>query len=242
MITDIFVFLFKALFPAVVIISLIYFRANRLNVKAQNKLEDAESAAQIQRLDAYIDKCKKYAPVLVRKRGQLVYKDDYGDIITSKWEKELRDFALEKLGCCEEDIEILLQGLDVFVVECAKQVEQSDYDPNCSGIEYEHFCADALRELGWIATVSQASNDQGVDIVAEKEGVKVAIQCKKYSSPVGNKAVQEVYGGKPFYDAHYAVVVTNNSYTPSAQTLANATGVYLMHHDSLSELDRLVYT
>ncbi|WP_339673859.1 restriction endonuclease [Dasania marina] len=106
-----------------------------------------------------------------------------------------------------------------------------------TGIDYEHFCADILRKNGWKVDVSQASNDQGVDIMAYKDDLAVAIQCKKYSKPVGNSAVQEIVAGKQFRGAHVAAVVTNNSYTPSAKKLANTTDVFLLHHNDLAQAD-----
>ena len=68
---------------------------------------------------------------------------------------------------------------------------------------------------------------KNVDITAFKNGQKFAFQCKYYESPVGNKAVQEVYSGMAFYDCQKAVVITNNTFTPQAVELANKLGVEL---------------
>jgi restriction system protein len=62
------------------------------------------------------------------------------------------------------------------------------------------------------------------------------VQCKYYSSPVGNKAVQEVYSAKDVYDAEQAWVVTNHSYTPAAKVAAKKLGVLLIHHDEIPDL------
>jgi hypothetical protein len=69
----------------------------------------------------------------------------------------------------------------------AFQTFSSDMTPN----EFETFCAEELKRIGWNARVTMQSRDQGVDVVAEKNGVRVVIQCKLYARPVGNKAVQE---------------------------------------------------
>jgi restriction system protein len=60
------------------------------------------------------------------------------------------------------------------------------------------------------------------------------VHCKKYSSPVGNKAVQEIAAGKLHQQADHAAVVTNNTYTPSARELAGTNNVKLLH---VSELE-----
>lgn len=77
---------------------------------------------------------------------------------------------------------------------------------------------------------------QGLDIIAEQDGVKVGFQCKLYSKPVGNKAIQEAYAGFFHYGLNFGAVVSNHQYTKSAKELANTTGIKLFHHGQLSSL------
>lgn len=105
--------------------------------------------------------------------------------------------------------------------------------PSAAGLEFEHYCAAVLSAAGWQARVTSASGDQGVDVIAERGGFRLAVQCKWYSSPVGNEAVQQVTAGLPFYGAHAGVVVSNAGYTSAAKQLATATGVLLLHDRDL---------
>ena len=76
--------------------------------------------------------------------------------------------------------------------------------------QFEYQCAEILKRNGFSRVqVTQSSGDQGVDIIAHKHRKKYGIQCKYYSYPVGNKAVQEAYAGANFYDCDKAVVMTN---------------------------------
>lgn len=85
------------------------------------------------------------------------------------------------------------------------------------GYEYENKCAEYLRNNGFSCVeVTKYSGDQGVDITAFKNGIKYAFQCKYYNSPVGIKAIQEVFSGMHFYDCQRAVVITNNEFTQQA--------------------------
>lgn len=95
------------------------------------------------------------------------------------------------------------------------------------GIEFEHWCAAKLEEQGWHTRVSQASGDQGVDIVARQGDFMVAVQCKRYTKPVGNKAVQEVYTGAKNINATGAAVIGTGGYTKSALAVASTTAVEL---------------
>ena len=96
------------------------------------------------------------------------------------------------------------------------------------GHDFEYLSATLLRKIGFThVEVTPGSGDQGVDILAQKEGVKYAIQCKRYSHDLGNKPVQEVHAGKSMYNCHVGAVITNQHFTAGAKELAKATGVLL---------------
>lgn len=103
-----------------------------------------------------------------------------------------------------------------------------DLMSDMDGHSFEYFCADILENNGYTnIQVTPGSGDQGVDVLAEKDGVKYAIQCKNYSTQLGNTPIQEVTAGKTYYHCHVGVVMTNSSFTKSAQELARATGTLL---------------
>lgn len=106
---------------------------------------------------------------------------------------------------------------------------------NQDGHQYEKRCADVLRKRGFRKVeVTRESGDQGVDIIAFKNGKKYGIQCKYYTSPVGNKAVQEAFAGAKFYDCDIAAVMTNNTFTKSAKDLAFKTNVLLWEKEKIT--------
>ena len=48
------------------------------------------------------------------------------------------------------------------------------------GHDFEYFCADLLEDHGFKSVeVTRGSGDYGVDVLAEKEGVTYAVQCKR---------------------------------------------------------------
>lgn len=105
---------------------------------------------------------------------------------------------------------------------------------NMDGHSFEHYCADILSKNGFQnVKVTQGSGDQGVDILAEKDGIKYGIQCKCYSSDIGNKAVQEAFAGKTYYGCHVAVVLTNRHFTRSAKQLSETNKVLLWDREKL---------
>lgn len=104
------------------------------------------------------------------------------------------------------------------------------------GHEFEYFCADLLRKNGFHdVEVTRGSGDQGIDVIAYKDGMKYGVQCKCYGSDIGNKAVQEAFSGKTFYDCHVAAVLTNRYFTKSAKELSNMNKVLLWDRDVLNK-------
>lgn len=108
------------------------------------------------------------------------------------------------------------------------------------GWEFEEYVAELLVRNGYHnVEVTRGSGDQGVDILAEKEGLSYAIQCKHYTSKISNKAVQEAYAGAGFYGCDVPVVMTNSYFYPSALELGEEIGVELWDRDVLKKLIRV---
>ncbi len=96
------------------------------------------------------------------------------------------------------------------------------------GYQFEEQCAIILKRKHFSKIeVTKSSGDQGVDIIAYKHRKKYGIQCKYYTYPVGNKAVQEAYAGANFYDCDKVIVMTNTTFTRSAIELAEKLDVEL---------------
>ena len=113
---------------------------------------------------------------------------------------------------------------------------EKDFD-NMEGHEFEYYCADILKSNGFSnVEVTQGSGDHGIDILAEKDGITYAIQCKCYSSNIGNAAVQQAHSGKSIYKRDIAVVLTNQYFTSQAKEEASELGVKLWDRDKLQEL------
>lgn len=105
------------------------------------------------------------------------------------------------------------------------------------GHEFEYFCAELLQERGFYdVEVTKGSGDYGVDILAEKDGISYAIQCKAYTSPVGVKAVQEAYAGRDYYDRMVGAVLTNQYFTKPAVEAAKKLKILLWDRGYLDEM------
>lgn len=105
------------------------------------------------------------------------------------------------------------------------------------GVEFEKFCADLLKKHGFAEVeITKASGDFGVDILAEKEGVTYAIQCKRYTETVGVKAVQEACAGREYYDRMVGAVMTNQYFTEPAVKAAKKLKILLWDRGYIDEM------
>lgn len=93
------------------------------------------------------------------------------------------------------DAIVLNNNYDKYKEACVKwELLQSSYWTNTTGIIFEHRVADLLHRLGYEVQVTKASNDGGIDIIASKNNINIAVQCKCHKRPIGPKDARELYG------------------------------------------------
>jgi restriction system protein len=170
----------------------------------------------------------------------------------SGWNKEVQHFVdkivrpnlsqAEAAAIAAKGLSAVAQELiEDRVAARADQIENSLQPTKIDDpVQFERWCANILGKHGWHTTATKSSGDQGADVIAEKAGRRVVLQCKLYSNPVGNKAVQEAFSAERHYRAHASAVVSNAEFTPSARDLARSTGVLLLTPSDLDRLDALV--
>ncbi len=149
------------------------------------------------------------------------------------------DESDEELSRKQTIFSIIVEYLE-FIMSKGTTRSLRDLANVSSPIDYEKQIATNLKKLGFEARTTKASGDQGADVLASKDGVSFAIQCKMYSKPVGNKAVQEANAGRDFYKKDYGVVISNAGFTKSARQAAHACGIILLNDNQLESL--LKYT
>lgn len=122
-------------------------------------------------------------------------------------------------------------------------VQQFENVRMMSGVQFEVFMANLFRAMGHGATILGGSGDQGVDILLTTNGQKIAVQCKNYAKPVGNKPVQEVFAGARHHGCQHAWVVAPAGYTRGAFELAISVSVSLFDANGIrawiKEVDKL---
>ncbi len=108
--------------------------------------------------------------------------------------------------------------------------------------EFEEYTARLFERMGYKTRVVGGSHDGGIDVIAEKNGVRSLIQCKKYfnAHQVGVGAVRDFYGaianelsnGKGYF-------ITTSKFTLEAELFCEDKPIELVDGFKLIEYIRL---
>jgi restriction system protein len=101
------------------------------------------------------------------------------------------------------------------------------------GLEFERWVGEQLRIRGFKIRFTP-NNDYGVDIIAVKDGVRTAVQVKRYKRRLDQKPVREAVAGMIVYKCTKSMVVTNSTFTDAARTLARSNKCELIDRRKLA--------
>lgn len=92
------------------------------------------------------------------------------------------------------------------------------------GVQFEHFVAHLLEQMGYRTQVTQASGDGGVDVIAHRDplGLEppiIKVQCKRTTSSIGGPDVQRLTGTLAPGGSELGLFVTLGSYSKDAQAI-----------------------
>ena len=126
-------------------------------------------------------------------------------------------------------------------LKLSNEIQVNSYSKHKKGIKFENLCFQKLRSQGWKVKQTPVSGDQGVDLIASIDDVRLCIQCKDHQKPVGNKAVQEVFAGKKYWLGTHAILISRSGFTKSAQNLASSNKVILINEIEIMDIKNIIY-
>lgn len=148
---------------------------------------------------------------------------EFGPIFIARW-KRRNKFASGEKWRSDRDLIKWLQGL--------------------TPSEFEDYIAHLFKNLGYSVEVTGSAYDGGIDVIAEKDGVKHYIQCKKYITrqvPVG--AVRDFYGAMADKGASTkGFFITTNTFTLEAEKFAEGKPIELIDGLKLSKYIEMTKT
>lgn len=102
-----------------------------------------------------------------------------------------------------------------------------------TGLQFEHYVANLLKQNGYSNVRLTEQYDLGVDIIADRNGIRWGIQVKRHNSPVKASAIRQVVTALKFYGCEQPMVITNSYFTHVAKQLADSNDCVLIDRDTL---------
>ena len=97
--------------------------------------------------------------------------------------------------------------------------------------QYEKYVANYFQNKGYKVKQTPYSNDYGVDVFAEKNKEKIAIQAKMFSNSnrkINRQMVMEFYGAKDFFNCNKGIIVTDGEIIQNAKDVAEKLGIEIL--------------
>lgn len=106
--------------------------------------------------------------------------------------------------------------------------------------EFEEWTESPFKSLGFQNVVlTPQSGDKGLDLIAEKDGNKIAIQCKKFKGVVGSPVIQAFAGALQTAEIDKGYFITTGSYSVDAEKMAQDLPIELYNKNTLGDLIEL---
>ena len=99
---------------------------------------------------------------------------------------------------------------------------------------FEFLAGEYLKKEGYEVEVTQGVADWGVDVFAQKDGIRIAVQAKMYGdckTSITRRMMMELYGVMHYFDCQRAMLIYNGRIMPDALQVAEKLGIQLVYLD-----------
>ncbi len=104
------------------------------------------------------------------------------------------------------------------------------------GHRFEELVTRLFIKMGYSAHKTRGSADGGIDIVAERGGEKILVQCKNYKQAIGPSAVRDLYGVVTSWKADKGILICTSTFSESARVFAEGTRIDLLDGESVVDM------
>ncbi len=141
------------------------------------------------------------------------------EMVREKSENEIKKFESDLMADGQKYGQITIRDIDTI-----------------SGYDFELVLERLFEGMDYQVKHTSLSNDQGADLIIEKDGTRSVVQAKNWTANVGNSAIQEVVAAIKHYQANRALVISSSGFTQSAIDLARSNKVELWDRTKLSTI------
>jgi restriction system protein len=98
--------------------------------------------------------------------------------------------------------------------------------------DYERYVAELLRADGWDVTLTPYMRDFGIDVIAERDGVRLGVQVKMFAGAnrlIGHPDVMQTFGAAAYADCTGAMIATDARLSAAAEQVARKLFIEVRH-------------
>jgi len=121
-----------------------------------------------------------------------------------------------------------------------RSCRHQDYWLSLSPTELENATGFLFEQLGYKTKVSGGSGDGGVDVELLRDGKRIIVQCKQYSTAIGPNYVRDLYGTLLHEAADKALLVSPSGFTDGAREFAKGKPILLLGIKHLVKLSKKI--
>ncbi len=131
-----------------------------------------------------------------------------------------------------EDVPNILRELG-YGDQFPKSLKLQDSLTGMGGQDFEYWAAEFFRGEGYTTQMTKTSGDHGLDLILMKDGVKSAVQCKRWTDSVGEPVLRDFYGAMVSAQLPSGIVMTTSTFTASAMAFAQGKPIRLIDIEEL---------
>ena len=95
--------------------------------------------------------------------------------------------------------------------------------------------------MDYTAQVTKAAGDRGVDIILQRDGKKIIVQCKAHAKPVGPHIVRDLYGALHDFNADSAVLASLGGFTSGVYEYVMGKPIELIQLADIIEMQKKAF-
>ncbi len=123
-----------------------------------------------------------------------------------------------------------------YIGNPSTQVDIASNVCSMNAVAFKEFTVSLFREIGYTVEITPETGDNGIDLLLRKNNQLIAVQCKRWSAPVGEPVVRDFYSALMSSGAQSGYVVTTSTFTSHAYAFAEGKPIHLVDLDALVDL------
>lgn len=124
----------------------------------------------------------------------------------------------DKIGCTPLKKKVETYKRDKAAYTYWEYQKKYQFWAGLTGYEFEDFVGQVFLKNNYTVHATKKSGDGGIDLVIEKENIRIAVQCKAHSKAVGPSVVRDLYGTMNHFGFNKGMLVSLNGFISGVYT------------------------